>query len=158
MSMFQRNACFYSFSAVKWLVPYSLIDKKAVIMPMEKQCIIMHLFVGRHVSSILEHCWAYQGKQTKIGHFPKHTFPRNKISEFGKMKKWTTFLTLDNSEIVCRWMGAEAVMVFFPIYMTCAVSQNLLISVRTDTQMPIIFHSYVPYLERIFHSQIHFKM
>ena len=37
------------------------------------------------------------------------------------------------------------------------MSQNLLIWVRINTQMPIISHSYVPYLEQIFHSQLNSK-
>ena len=38
------------------------------------------------------------------------------------------------------------------------VSQNLPIWVRTDTQKPIFFHSYVPYRERIFHFQLYSKV
>ena len=38
------------------------------------------------------------------------------------------------------------------------VSQNLSIWARIDTQKPIILRSYVPYSERIFHSQINYKM
>ena len=34
-----------------------------------------------------------------------------------------------------------------------AVAQNLPIWVRTDTQRPIIFHSYMPCLEQIFYSK-----
>ena len=96
-TMSQWNECLYNYYVVKCLCLYSLTDNNVVTVLKERYCIILlllHHFVGLHLSSKCERYWTYLDQQTKNSYFHNHQFPCNKISKFRKMENWATFLTL----------------------------------------------------------------
>ena len=96
--------CMLKMYCYKMNTYFHLPRQYNAIVSMEQQCIILHQSDRRHISLKLEHCWTYLAPQTKNSHFTMHKLWWTKISEFRKMEKRVTFLTLDLWPAQLSWL------------------------------------------------------